>query len=202
MDRGLEPDLVVLEGLGSINWSSLGHAFGPAHDVPKLLRELANADASIRDEAAAELCSNIYHQGSVYEATSAAVPFLSELARADLPDPGPVLMVLLAVAEGADGQRRMTAVGRRIADAKFDPVRAKQHGEWAERVLQALRDECDALIGHDSRDWRYLATVVMVVSVACPEQCDRQLREVRARAAREDQPTAPPRVGSGMLRAG
>ncbi|MEV4709105.1 hypothetical protein [Actinoplanes sp. NPDC049316] len=78
----------MLDGLDEVDWAALTHAYGPAHDVPELLREAALSD----------LYGRIFHQGTVYTATAAAVPFLVELAaegRADfvwmvgaLADPG------------------------------------------------------------------------------------------------------------------
>jgi HEAT repeats len=71
----------MLEGLEAINWHELEHAYGEASDVPYLLRNLASADAKTRQDALSELYSNIYHQGTVFEATVYAVPFLIELSQ-------------------------------------------------------------------------------------------------------------------------
>jgi hypothetical protein len=69
----------MFEKLDQIDWSKLKHAYGPASDVPDLLRSLASEDKEDREEAMYELCGNIWHQGTVYEATAPAVPFLLEL---------------------------------------------------------------------------------------------------------------------------
>jgi hypothetical protein len=68
----------MLEGLDDVPWGTFQHAYGPAEDVPGLLRRLASGDA----EALWELYGNIWHQGTVYEATAHAVPFLIALASA------------------------------------------------------------------------------------------------------------------------
>src|SRR5687767_12280088 len=70
----------MLEGLDSIDWSRLRHAYGEASDVPAQVRALASPDVETRHEAYSELGSTIWHQGTVYEATAHAVPFLIELA--------------------------------------------------------------------------------------------------------------------------
>lgn len=76
----------MLEGLETIDWSTLSHAYGPATDVPGLLRALSSPDHSVRRETVAELFGNIWHQGTVYSATAAAVPFLYDLLAApDVP---------------------------------------------------------------------------------------------------------------------
>lgn len=69
----------MLEGLDSIDWASLQHAYGTASDVPDLLRSLLAEDKQIRDNAIWELFGNIHHQGTIYEASSYTIPFLMEI---------------------------------------------------------------------------------------------------------------------------
>jgi HEAT repeats len=69
----------MLEGLDQIDWASLTHAYGPASDVPDQIRGLASADEKTREASLYELFGNIWHQGTVYDASSHAVPFLVEL---------------------------------------------------------------------------------------------------------------------------
>ena len=61
------------------NWSELTHAYGDASDVPELIESLQSDDEEEREEALDELYSNIWHQGTVYEATVKALPILIEL---------------------------------------------------------------------------------------------------------------------------
>ena len=72
----------MLDGLDAINWAELTHAYGDATDVPGLLRSLLSADSKVREETIYELFGNIWHQGTVYTASAAAVPFLYELLSA------------------------------------------------------------------------------------------------------------------------
>jgi len=51
--------------MDDIDWQSLRHAYGSADDVPDRLLSLADGD----DSAIGELLGNIYHQGSVYQAS-------------------------------------------------------------------------------------------------------------------------------------
>jgi len=69
----------MLENLDKIGWRNLQHAYGEASDVPGLIRALAASDEEVRRGTIYELYGNIWHQGTVYEATSYAVPFLIEL---------------------------------------------------------------------------------------------------------------------------
>lgn len=69
----------MLDGLDGVEWSALSHAYGDAGDVPGLLRQAASGREAA-GEALSELYGCLFHQGTVYPATAAAVPFLVELA--------------------------------------------------------------------------------------------------------------------------
>jgi hypothetical protein len=73
----------VLERLDTLDWKSLSHAYGPATDVPNQVRALASPDPEVRSRAVRQLGSNVFHQGSRYEASAFVVPFLYELLGAD-----------------------------------------------------------------------------------------------------------------------
>ncbi|MEV8342671.1 hypothetical protein [Streptomyces niveus] len=68
------------DGIDDIDRSALTHAYGPADDIPALLRTAGSPDAARRDPALDELISSLCHQGSIYPATTAAVPFIARLA--------------------------------------------------------------------------------------------------------------------------
>lgn len=91
----------MLEGLDNIKWADLEHAYGSAADVPDLLRDLLSDDSSIREETLEILFSNIWHQGTVYEASAYAVPFFIELVSSDAVEMRNVIVSLLsALANG------------------------------------------------------------------------------------------------------
>lgn len=76
------------------------HAYGSAANVPDLLRALL--DPSTTPDAYSELFTNIWHQGTVYEATSYAVPFIMEVALdRDAPDRVEALGLLRYTATGS-----------------------------------------------------------------------------------------------------
>lgn len=86
----------MLEGLDQIDWASLHHAYGPATDVPALLRDLASSELSRVDVAIYDLFGNIWHQHTVYEASAYAVPFLIELVQNRSVLKRPMILILLA----------------------------------------------------------------------------------------------------------
>jgi hypothetical protein len=91
----------ALAGLDDVGWDRLSHAYGPASDVPDLLRELTGSREQ-QEHALFELHGNIWHQGTVYEATAHAVPFLARLALSEQPPLRDELLDLLAdIANGS-----------------------------------------------------------------------------------------------------
>lgn len=83
--------------LDAVPWGQLTHACGTATDVPKSLRALANGDRYAIDA----LYENLWHQGSIFEATAHAVPFLVQLLDHEAVDVAEVLHFLHVIANGS-----------------------------------------------------------------------------------------------------
>jgi len=93
----------MLEGLSDVAWAELEHAYGSAADVPDLIRALRAADPDVREKARWQLYGNIFHQGTRYQASAYAVPFLLELlADPATPERTEVLALLTSLAIGYD----------------------------------------------------------------------------------------------------
>ena len=74
--RGMAADPPSL-ALDDPRWRELHECFGPAVDVPKLLRRLADpSSANVWDDMFTHLC----HQGTAYSASYAAVPHVVRIA--------------------------------------------------------------------------------------------------------------------------
>ena len=69
----------VFSAVDQIPWAKLVHAYGPATDVPALIRALTSHDAKVRNDSWYELRGNLWHQGTIYEATAYAVPIFLRL---------------------------------------------------------------------------------------------------------------------------
>ena len=93
----------ALAGLDEIDSAQLEHAYGPAGDVPGLIRALASTEPDERERARHALYGNVFHQGSRYEATGVAVPFLARLAiDPQVPQRDEIVLMLAAMAIGYD----------------------------------------------------------------------------------------------------
>jgi hypothetical protein len=95
----------MLETLNDVRWHRLRHARGPAIDTPTHLLNLLSSDAETRADACCRLEDTINHQGNIYSATVAAVPFLIEIAGApETPAPEDALELLTSIAQPVTGE--------------------------------------------------------------------------------------------------
>ncbi|MFF9408187.1 hypothetical protein ACF1B0_22095 [Streptomyces anandii] len=62
----------------TLDWSHLKHAYGSASDLPRLFDDVG--DPELAEVAWEELWASLYHQGSVYTASFAALPVLADIA--------------------------------------------------------------------------------------------------------------------------
>jgi hypothetical protein len=127
----------MLAGLDAVPWRDLTHAYGSAEDVPELIRALQTAppDASGEDSPLWHLFGNIWHQGTVYEATAYAVPFLVELAaEPSTPNRTGILHLLSAIAQGCS----YSAVhGNLLNKLDFEAEKAQELA-WAHNAHEAV----------------------------------------------------------------
>ncbi|MCK8677429.1 HEAT repeat domain-containing protein [Streptomyces lichenis] len=102
----------MFRGIEEVDWASLSHAYGPADDVPGLLRGLASADPGEREAALDAMYGAVHHQGDVYDSTLACIPFLLELvADPAVRDRGCVVELLASVGGiDLDGDDEMAAL--------------------------------------------------------------------------------------------
>ncbi len=95
------PPMLALAGLDEVDWSAVCDAYGSATDIPALLRALVSGDPDHREFAYLLLHQTIWHQGNVYSATAAAVPFLYNLLEADgHHDKEAIAGLIAAIADG------------------------------------------------------------------------------------------------------
>lgn len=157
---------VDLSDLDAVPWSTLPHAFGPATDVPQLLVAVGSNDPHARREAFRSLYGNIFHQGTTYPATVAAVPFLLRILRE-----GP-----------ADGVRELLHYFGTIGENGGDVVTAMAEAEGLFATIADDADRCpDERIGAD----RVLACLA-AVSESAAARIERRITELGPGTHRDD----------------
>jgi hypothetical protein len=73
----------ILGSLDQVDWNAVSHAYGPATNIPDVLRAFAfGSNAERQKQLQEEWWGSIIHQGTYYSATEAVVPFLIEIALA------------------------------------------------------------------------------------------------------------------------
>ena len=130
--------LSALDGIDNIDWSKLKDAYGPANKVPALLRAFVSGHRDHSKWAAEDLFQTVWHQGTVYSATAAVVPFLYNLLEGKGRYDREVVAHLLATI--ADGQPSFT-------HCEHDE---KAADEWRETLAKVGRD-LDAEIAEGRR---------------------------------------------------
>lgn len=125
----------ALAGLYDVPWATVEHAYGPATDVPSLLVALTGSRDQ-QERAVYELHGNIWHQGTVYEATAYAVPFLARLVLTEPPPLRDELMNL--VANIATGSSYLDVHQHLVRDGLSDEEDAAMEKELA--YVRAARD--------------------------------------------------------------
>lgn len=127
----------MFSGLDDVDWSSLHHAYGTAEEVPGLLRAMASPDAEARENALSSFSNAVHHQGDVTACTTAAVPFLLELARTpELPDRAAIVTLLVSIGTNAV--------------ERYDDLYVDYGGEESNHALAAhlIRDQANEFVAY------------------------------------------------------
>ncbi|MGJ5895653.1 hypothetical protein ACSCBZ_27405 [Streptomyces niveiscabiei] len=96
------------------DWAHLTHAYGSAADTPGLFARLDGGPGD--KDVWADLWSSLCHQGTVYDASFAALPLLTDIATGRAPGAREeaLLMAGLVVGAAGDGERQL--YGAQIAE--------------------------------------------------------------------------------------
>lgn len=134
-----------LWGLDSVEWDKLGHAYGFAKDVPDLLKGLRSRDATVRQKSLYELYGNVWHQGTVYEATAPVVPFLIRLAAASDTPERPMLLVFLSELFNGSSYVEVHGKGKSQTEEEFQERLARER-QWVKDTRDAVVKDANLLV--------------------------------------------------------
>ncbi|MEV7546613.1 HEAT repeat domain-containing protein [Streptomyces sp. NPDC089915] len=126
-----------IDGIDGIDWTGMGHAYGPGGDIPRWLRDMASPDPEVRRRAFGDFYGAAHHQGDVYPCTVAALPYLLGLAD----DP--------ATPDRAAVAALVLSIGREAADRDDDCIRFAPDGTESTApadALALLRTRADAFV--------------------------------------------------------
>lgn len=158
----------LLAGVDQIRWGRMTHAYGPAVEIPGLLRGLADADPATRETALDAMYGSVHHQGDVYACTVAAIPFLVRItADTGRPGRGEVIELLASIA-AADSPGPFTGHPRKARDAV-----AQEYPLWL-----SLLDDADPQV----------RAAVSPLFLVCADQRSEAMAALRQRFATEPEP--------------
>jgi len=70
----------MLQGIESVNWKNIHHAYGDASDIPEFLNRLADeTDFRNWQTILADFANHVFHQETLYPATAYTIPFINQL---------------------------------------------------------------------------------------------------------------------------
>jgi hypothetical protein len=157
----------MLDDLDNIDWTKVKHAYGAASDLPAMLRTLASGNKEQREKALWELHGNIWHQGTVYEATAFAVPFLLEFVKDKHADSFEILCLLALI---ADGSSYMAVHKSLLRESRpDDEQQLARELDWVGRAKKAVaegRELFMELLGAKERKLREIS--ILLLGLICP----------------------------------
>lgn len=179
--------------IDEVDWGRFRHAYGPAGDVPDLLRALTARDQQVASASLSTLWNEVRHQGGSSAPAALAVPFLLRAA-AERPVHNRAELVLLAAEAGhrnhwgRDRREDLLQVAYLPGEEAFDPS-----GYPAGWTLQAARDALAAdvplltrLLGDPDPAVRAHAAYALATVASPPSRVG---HELRAKLAAEREPT-------------
>lgn len=189
----------LLAGLDDVDWQAIHHAYGPATDVPRLLRALLLGDKTERHRALERLYSRLWEEGEVYPASVVAVPFLIRLVAYEaMPGRADVIELLAALASSGG---ELVASGRGEDDEENEdagtPPEARDIARAAHNAVGMGIGLYIALLAHEDTELRGAAAVVLA---GFPERATQVVPPLRDALAQEAQPEARIALTHALLR--
>jgi len=149
----------MLEGLNKVDWQNVRHRNGPADNVPKLLQDLLSNDKKTQSSAILQLFNNIWHHGTVYEATALAVPFLYEILESPFCfERFSIVWLLGAIANGSSEHQAQ------------HPEKEDKELIWAKNAHIAVRQGVKTILGLLDEKDKDLRLPVVLLLASLPEE--------------------------------
>ncbi|MFJ3898464.1 HEAT repeat domain-containing protein [Streptomyces sp. NPDC090083] len=176
----------MFTGIDEVGWASLRHAYGSAEDVPALLRALASTDPVERATALDGMYDAVHHEGIVYDATLACVPFLFALAACEqVADRGGLVELLTSIGRGHGPEEGAENEGGTDAGRGRTTTDADRSGAAAHAEVRARAEVFVSLLGDRDPDVRRAAAEALVRFLAQPPRVLSLLRQ-RITVERDD----------------
>ena len=179
-----------LEGIDTIDWAQLEHAYGPAADVPGQLRDVAVGSPRQRNEAMSELWGNIHHQGTVYPASAPAVPFLARLATSGAVPEGDRGQLVALISAIASGSSYLEVHGSMIRGGLSEEERQEMEKElgWVRAAHEAAAAVAPGLLAEIGEASPAMLWPLVMLAAQVPEAAANAAPSLRQMAASSTDP--------------
>jgi hypothetical protein len=178
--------------LDEIEWHRLHGPYGTSKGVPAALRDLEAESARKRATAVGFLQEHLWHQGTVYEVSAPAVPFVADAALGPSVGRDDRIWLILLLTSIADGSSYLD-VHRELdeeEDIPADEAELQRELGWVNDAREAVRQRLPEFIGR-LRTEADVSTQVALAQLAAqfPERANESLALVEELAEREpDEP--------------
>lgn len=162
----------MFDTLDTLDWASLKTAYGTAAAIPAALRHLASPDEEVYIAAWQTLWSELEHQGTIFEASAYAVPFLLEWLSVLQSEEQCELVILLArLARGNSFKRQHLNLTdeQRKEDLVFQQEMAEEIG-WVEMTHKAVRQGMELYVAFLNDQDLQLRMVTTYLLASFPEE--------------------------------
>ena len=135
--------------LDSPLWGDLNHAYGPADDLPALLRKLPDAElgAGYDTEPWFSLWSALCHQSDVYPASYAALPHIIAAAGTRIPEERTEYLVLASAIEAMRHKPGSPSVSLELEEAYHQALEMARDQTLKALAVEGDRDFFGGLLG-------------------------------------------------------
>jgi hypothetical protein len=129
-----------------LDWGKLRGPYGTGEHIPHALDDLRSNDDKERASAVGFLMEHLWHQGTVYEVTAPAVPFLADAALGEVAkreDRIWLISLLTSIASGTSSVDRLASAAREAVHTRLPEFLARL-GSEQDPSLQVLLAELAA----------------------------------------------------------
>lgn len=179
----------MLEALNAIDWSHVSGCYGWSEEIPSAIRGLVSEDPTERGTALGTLWMSLEHQGSVYEASALAVPFLLAIL-ADPQTQGKRQLIHFLAHLGCRGLYLghwyidlSTRLAFQYQEEGHGPISQEvidRHRKWEEETHQGFRKGLDTLLPLLSDPDPAIREEIAFLLAAFPEDRSRLLPSLMA----------------------
>ena len=174
--------------LDEIEWHRLRGPYGTSKGVPAALRDLQAESAGKRAAAVGFLQEHLWHQGSVYEVSAPAVPFVADAALGPSMGRDDRIWLIVLLASTANGTSYLD-VHRELNEEEGMPVdetELERELRWVSDAREAVRQRLPEFIGR-LRTENDSSTQIALAELAAqfPERANESLALVEELAERE-----------------